>query len=94
MAASKKTSITSSSAKTRRNRTAAPANISKSAKENTGTATVTQATMRSSTMKKTTASNRLVKPAAKPLQARTQDTEMAALLAKVAAQEGLSKDFC
>jgi hypothetical protein len=100
MAVSKKTSSTSStssSAKTRPNGTAAAANISKSAKENT-TTTVTQAAMRSSAMKKTTAGNGL-KPAAKPLQARTpssqgvKDTEIAALLAKVAAQEGLSKYF-
>jgi hypothetical protein len=86
------TSSTSSSAKTRPNGTAAAANISKSAKENT--TTLTQATMRSSAMKKTTPGNG---PAPKPLQARAQpsqgvkDTDIAALLAKVAAQEGLSK---
>jgi hypothetical protein len=97
MAVSKKTSSTSStssSAKTRPNGTTAAVNISKSAKENA--TTVTQATMCSSA--KTTAGNGL-KPAAKPLQARipssqgVKDTDIAALLAKVAAQEGLSKCF-
>ena len=97
MAISKKTSSTSStssSAKTRPNGTAAAANISKSAKENT---TTTQATMRSSATKKTTPGNG---PAAKPLQARTQssqgvkDMDIAALLEKVAAQEGLSNNSC
>jgi hypothetical protein len=78
---SSSTSSTSSSARARPNGTAAAANISKSAKEN-------------SNMKKTTPGNG---PAGKPLQARTpssqgvKDTDIAALLAKVAAQEGLSK---
>jgi len=96
MAVIKKTSSTSStasSAKTRPNGTAAAAKISKSAKENATTAT--QATTRAPpAMKKTIPGNG---PAAKPLQARTpssqgvKDTDIAALLAKVAAQEGLSK---
>jgi hypothetical protein len=88
--ASKKKSSTSSSANTRPKATAS---ISKSAKENITTAT--QATTHSSATTKTTASNR-PKPAAKPLQKRTpssqgvNDAETATLLAKIAAQEGLS----
>jgi hypothetical protein len=57
-----------------------------------------QATTRSAATKKMTASTRLEpRPAAKPLQAHTpssqavKDAEIAALLAKVAAQKGLSK---
>ena len=101
MAASKKTSSTSSSAKTQRNGTAAAANSSKSAKENT--TTTVQATIRSSATKKTTGNGLELKPAAKPLQARTgthssqgvNDTEidLAALLVKVAMQKGLSKNI-
>jgi spore germination cell wall hydrolase CwlJ-like protein len=94
MVTSKKISSASSSAKARSKETAAAVNISKSTKENA--TTVTKATMPSSATKKTTASNKLErKPAAKPLQAHTplsqglNDAEIAALLAKVTAQEGL-----
>jgi hypothetical protein len=95
MVASKK-----SSAKARPKGTAATTNISKSTKENA--TTVTKATTPSSSTKKTTASNKPEqKPAAKPLQARTPDplsqgannAEIAALLAQVNAQKGLSKCF-
>jgi len=98
MVASKKISSASSSAKTRSKGTAAAANTSKSTKENA--TTVTKATTPSSATKKTIASNKLEqKPAAKPLQARTplsqglNDAEIAALLAKVTAQKGMSKYF-
>lgn len=90
MVASKKTP-TSSSANNRPKRTA---NIPKPAKENA----TAQATTRPPATKKTTASTRLEpRPAAKPLQAHipssqvAKDVEIAALLAKVAAQKGLSK---
>ena len=98
MVASKKISSAWSSAKTWPKGTAAAAIISKSAKENP--TTLTKATMHSSATKKTTVSKRLeLKPAAKPLQERTpssqsvKDMEIAALLEKVTAQEGLSNIF-
>ena len=98
MVALKKIPSTSSSAKTRSKGTAAAVTISKSTKENA--TTVTKAMMPSSATKKMTASGKLEqKPAAKPLQAHTpssqglNDAEIAALLAKVTTQKGLSKCF-
>ena len=88
MVASKKTSSTSSSAKTRSKGTAAAANISKSAKENT--------TRSLATKKKTPTTGLELKQAVKPLQAHTpssqsvKDAEIAALQAKIAVQKGLS----
>jgi hypothetical protein len=94
MAPSKKTSSVSSSAKPGPKGNTAAAKISKSAKENA--TTVTQATHSPATKK----NNKLeLKPAAKPLQARTsssqgvKDVDIAVILVKVAAQEGLSKYF-
>ena len=99
MAPSKKTLSVSSSAKPQPKANTAAAKISKStkdkksAKENT---TTVQATHSPATKKDIRLELKL---AAKPLQARTSssqgvnDADIAALLVKVAAQEGMSKYF-
>lgn len=90
MVASKTKSSASSSVNTRPKGTAAAANTSKSAKENA------TSILRSSAKKITTSNGRELKPASKPLQAHTpssqgvRDAEIAALLAQVATQKGLS----